>query len=120
MAFFRDPVSLVPRDARNYRFRRSRFERARQCHRSAFPLSVWTDGRHGSSSQAAGATSRPDLGKARGRRRAPFPSLGQDGASFKMTQFILTPKVGYRVLDKDAFKIDALAGMRYWYFGETL
>jgi hypothetical protein len=37
-----------------------------------------------------------------------------------LTQSILTPKVGYRVLDSDHFKIDVLGGIRYWYVGTTL
>ena len=33
----------------------------------------------------------------------------------KMTQVLLTPKVGYRVVDSEKFKIDALWGIRYWH-----
>jgi hypothetical protein len=35
-------------------------------------------------------------------------------------QFVLTPKIGYRVFDKEKLKIDALTGFRYWHLGEKL
>jgi hypothetical protein len=33
-------------------------------------------------------------------------------------QFILTPKVGYKVIDKPKLKADLTAGVRYWHLGE--
>jgi hypothetical protein len=33
----------------------------------------------------------------------------------KMTQVLLTPKIGYRVVDSEKLKIDALWGIRYWH-----
>jgi hypothetical protein len=36
------------------------------------------------------------------------------------SEFILTPKIGYRVVNQDRLKIDALTGFRYWHFGESL
>ena len=33
----------------------------------------------------------------------------------RLTQSILTPKIGYRLIDADHFKFDFLGGMRYWY-----
>ena len=50
----------------------------------------------------------------------PFNELGQTSVNLHITQSILTPKVGYRILDAEHFKIDALAGIRYWYLGENL
>ena len=35
-----------------------------------------------------------------------------------MTEFFLTQKLGYRVIDTERLKIDGLAGFRYWHFGE--
>jgi len=35
-------------------------------------------------------------------------------------EFILTPKIGYRLVDTEIVKIDALTGFRYWHFGESL
>jgi len=32
----------------------------------------------------------------------------------------LTPKIGYRVVDRDALKVDALTGFRYWHVGMNL
>ena len=51
----------------------------------------------------------------------PFPpALSATSATFKADEFILTPKVGVRVIDTNMFKIDALAGIRYWHFSENL
>ena len=50
----------------------------------------------------------------------PFPNLMAATANMKGSQFILTPKVGFRLLDQEKFKIDALAGFRYWHFEENL
>jgi hypothetical protein len=41
-------------------------------------------------------------------------------ANLKASEFILTPKIGYRVIDSKIVKIDALAGFRYWHFGQSL
>jgi hypothetical protein len=41
-------------------------------------------------------------------------------ANVKLDMFILTPKVGYRVIDIKMIKIDALAGFRYWHVGQNL
>jgi hypothetical protein len=38
----------------------------------------------------------------------------------KGTEFLLTQKVGYRLIDSERIKIDALAGFRFWHFGESL
>jgi hypothetical protein len=50
----------------------------------------------------------------------PFPNVGANTANVKMTEFILTPKLGVRLIDGKMFKADALAGIRYWYLGENL
>ncbi len=50
----------------------------------------------------------------------PFPNVGADSATIKMTEFLLTPSVGYRLIDGKMFKADAMAGIRYWHFGENL
>ena len=50
----------------------------------------------------------------------PFPNLMVTTAKLKGDEFILTPKIGYRLFDQEKFKIDALAGFRYWHFGENL
>jgi hypothetical protein len=41
-------------------------------------------------------------------------------ARIRGEEFILTPKVGYRLIDSQIVKIDALTGFRYWHFGESL
>jgi hypothetical protein len=43
-----------------------------------------------------------------------------DSAELKASEFILTPKIGYRVIDSEIVKVDALAGFRYWHFGQSL
>jgi len=37
-----------------------------------------------------------------------------------LTQVILAPRIGYRVVDASKIKLDALAGFRYWHMGTTL
>ena len=50
----------------------------------------------------------------------PFNDLGQTSINAHVTESIFTPKFGYRVLDGEHFKIDALAGIRYWYVSQDL
>jgi len=50
----------------------------------------------------------------------PFPGLGESSADVRASQFILTPKIGYRVVDRDALKVDAFTGFRYWHVGQNL
>jgi hypothetical protein len=45
---------------------------------------------------------------------------GQGVANLRATEFVLTQKLGYRLIDLEKVKIDALAGFRYWYYGENL
>ena len=50
----------------------------------------------------------------------PENDFGQTSAKAYVTESILTPKFGYRVVDYDRFKIDVLAGIRYWHLGQNL
>lgn len=50
----------------------------------------------------------------------PINELGVQSIKAKMTQFVLTPKVGYRVVDREKIKVDALVGLRYWHLGTSL
>jgi hypothetical protein len=50
----------------------------------------------------------------------PFPNLMVNKAKLTGSEFILTPKVGYRLVDSRIVKIDALTGFRYWHFSENL
>jgi YfaZ precursor len=59
------------------------------------------------------------LGKDRDIPMLPPPATATS-ANMTGTLFFLTPKVGVRLIDAEKIKIDALAGFRYWYFGENL
>jgi len=51
------------------------------------------------------------------------PNLGDDvdrSVKVKGTEFLLAQKVGYRIIDEEKIKVDALAGFRFWHFGESL
>jgi hypothetical protein len=50
----------------------------------------------------------------------PFPNLPATNANMKLDEFILTPKIGYRMLDLEKLKVDGLAGFRYWHVGQNL
>jgi len=50
----------------------------------------------------------------------PLNDVGFQSVDAKVKQFILTPGVGYRVVDKEKLKIDAIVGLRYWHLGESL
>jgi hypothetical protein len=41
-------------------------------------------------------------------------------ANMKATELLFTPKIGYRVIDKEGLKADVLSGIRFWHFGENL
>jgi len=56
------------------------------------------------------------LGDDRALPRTPNATV----ANVKLDLFVLTPKIGYRVIDTKMIKVDALAGIRYWHFGENL
>jgi hypothetical protein len=53
-------------------------------------------------------------------RAIPLNDLGQTSINLHVTESILTPKLGYRIVDGAHFKIDALAGIRYWYVSQNL
>jgi hypothetical protein len=50
----------------------------------------------------------------------PLTDLGQTSLNVKVTESILTPKVGYRFADTERWKADALFGIRYWHLGESI
>src|SRR5215469_18015877 len=50
----------------------------------------------------------------------PLTDIGQTSINAHFTESILTPKVGYGILDGEHLKIDALAGIRYWYLSQNL
>src|SRR6185295_7627101 len=50
----------------------------------------------------------------------PRLGLGATTADVKASLFILTPKVGVRLLDEPKIKCDFLTGFRYWHLGQTL
>ena len=43
---------------------------------------------------------------------------GFHSISFRAGQFILTPKLGYQIVDTPKLKADVTAGVRYWHLGE--
>jgi hypothetical protein len=48
------------------------------------------------------------------------PPLIATSATIKATEFLLTPKIGVRLINNKKITADVLAGIRYWYFGESL
>ena len=50
----------------------------------------------------------------------PGPNLGAATANVIASEFILTPKIGFRVVDQEKLKIDAVTGFRYWHLGQNL
>jgi hypothetical protein len=53
-------------------------------------------------------------------RAVPFPGLEESTANLTASMFILTPKVGIRLINEKKLKADFLTGIRYWHFGESL
>jgi hypothetical protein len=53
-------------------------------------------------------------------RATPFPEVPTLSARVGFNQIVLTPKVGFRVINNKYFTIDGLAGIRYWNLGSTL
>jgi hypothetical protein len=49
-----------------------------------------------------------------------IPAAPAVTANVKVTEFFITEKVGFRLINREKLKIDALAGFRYWYFGQNL
>jgi hypothetical protein len=50
----------------------------------------------------------------------PFNELGQTSVDAHITESIFTPKVGYRIIDGEHMKVDALVGLRYWHLSQSL
>ncbi len=50
----------------------------------------------------------------------PFTDITSNYVNVHLTESILTPMVGYRLLDGEHLKIDALGGIRYWYVSQNL
>jgi len=50
----------------------------------------------------------------------PETDLGQTSINAHFTESILTPKIGYRVVDGEHLKMDVLGGIRYWYLSQNL
>jgi hypothetical protein len=50
----------------------------------------------------------------------PGPGLLAISANVEASEFLLTPKIGYRVIDREKIKIDALTGFRFWHVGQNL
>jgi len=50
-----------------------------------------------------------------------LPNTPREGvANLKASEFILTQKIGYQLLDSEKIKIVALAGFRYWHFHKSV
>jgi len=52
-------------------------------------------------------------------RGIPLNDFGQTSINLHITESILTPKFGYRLYDGEHLKVDALAGIRYWYVSQN-
>jgi outer membrane protein OmpA-like peptidoglycan-associated protein len=50
----------------------------------------------------------------------PLDILDQNAVRVQLSQVIFTPKLGYRIVDTEHLKFDALGGIRYWHLGNTL
>jgi hypothetical protein len=50
----------------------------------------------------------------------PFPNLMATKAKLTGSELLLTPKIGYRLLNEKRIKVDALAGFRYWHVSENV
>jgi hypothetical protein len=48
----------------------------------------------------------------------PQNEVGLTSISARLTESILTPKIGFRFADTERWKADALFGIRYWHLGE--
>ena len=54
----------------------------------------------------------------RGLPLSPFPGI--TSIKVKVTQTVLAPKAGYRVVDHEKLKADAVVGIRYWHLSQNL
>jgi hypothetical protein len=50
----------------------------------------------------------------------PFTDVTSNYVNVHLTESILTPMAGYRVVDGEHLKVDVLGGIRYWYVGQNL
>ncbi len=50
----------------------------------------------------------------------PINELGVQSIKSKATQFLLTPKVGYQIVDREKIKVDGMLGIRYWHLSNDL
>ena len=50
----------------------------------------------------------------------PVNEPGITSIKFKVDEFLLTPEVGYRVIDNEKVKVEAVAGIRYWHLSQNL
>ena len=57
--------------------------------------------------------------KLEGDHSTPFDP-GVSYINVKITQTILTPGAGYRIVDQEKLKVDARVGLRYWHLGQNL
>ncbi len=53
-------------------------------------------------------------------KATPFTDTTDNYVNVHLTESIFTPMAGYRILDGEHLKIDALGGIRYWYVGQNL
>lgn len=53
-------------------------------------------------------------------KSVPIGEAGTITADMKAQLFLLTPKVGLRLIDQERFKVDALTGFRFWHVGQRL
>lgn len=50
----------------------------------------------------------------------PANEVGIQSADIKIRQFVLTPAIGYRLVDHQKIKVDATVGFRYWHLGQEV
>jgi hypothetical protein len=50
----------------------------------------------------------------------PVNELGATSADAKMGELIFTPKIGYQLIHREMFEVDALTGFRYWHLSQDV
>lgn len=60
------------------------------------------------------------MGGVERRQGVPANEDGIESISFRVGQFILSPKAGYDIIDTTKLKVDSRVGWRYWHLGERL
>jgi hypothetical protein len=53
-------------------------------------------------------------------RALPFTGLGAVSADVRVGELVWTSKIGYRLINSEKFKADALVGARYWHLSQKL